>query len=297
MSTKIRPAKPELIELYTNQRMSTHTIAANYDVSHMSVKRWLRFYEIERRATGRGLLNRGVVEPTADDLYRMVHFEHKGYREIAALFGVDMTAVPYWLKKHNIPLPKIWETRRKGSGPTMPTEAELRNLYEQGLSLDAIGGLHHVSSGPIKRLCKLYGIPLRPDGWDGGKRFICQDGHQVRSTYEQRVDDWLSQQGIAHEYEPVLLFDRRYHADFLTNGWYIEIWGVNGSRTYAERKTRKRNLYHIHNTPLIELSLDSFSQRRKDSWQRRLARCLTSTCPQAVAVQLEMPIFLPPQQG
>jgi hypothetical protein len=151
----------------------------------------------------------------------MIHVDHLGYKEIGSRFGVDFTAVMHWVRKHGIEPPTIWNTRRKGRMPKLPDAADLASLYESGLSLDQIGKRFDVGSGPIKRLCREHGIEIRPPGFMG-KAFTCRDGHVVKSGYEAIVDDWLSAHGVAHEYEPRLPFGT-YLADFLANGWYIEV--------------------------------------------------------------------------
>jgi hypothetical protein len=114
--------------------------------------------------------------------------------------------------------------------------------------------MYGVTDKVISRLFGEYGIQPNPNGWDGGKRHACQDGHLVRSTYEQRVDDWLYRHGIEHVYEPTLPYDRRCRSDFLANGWYIEIWGVKGNAAY------------YHDIPLIELRYNHFSVPHREKW-------------------------------
>src|SRR6266568_3231808 len=272
-----RPDYETVYRLYITERLTTRQIGSQYGVSKTEILRWLRFYDISRRAANSGLLNRGMVEPTKEELEYFIHVEHRSYDEIGKMYGVDKTAVSHWLRRHQISRPAIWETRRKGVQIILPTQEELRQMYlEDGLSLDQIGAKHGVSSGPIAQLCKEFDIPVRLGGFNGGIRFTCNDGHLVRSTYELRVDNWLHEHGIAHEYEPRLPFEQRYYADFLVNSWYIEIWGVTESTDYAQRKARKISLYRTHQIPLIQLSIDSFSERRKDDWKRRLTHCFTS---------------------
>lgn len=268
----IRPDYETVYRLYHTERLTTRQIGRMYDVSKTEVLRWLKFYSIPRRAANSGLENRGIEPPSKDDLIQLVHIEHKSYREIAQMYGVEWTVIQHWLKKHGIDRPSVWETRRKGDLVVYPTQDELYKMYiEQGMTLAQIADIYKVSQTPIADLCKKYDIPIRPDGFNGGIRFTCNDGHLVRSTYEQKVDNWLYEHGIPHEYEPRMPCDSRYDADFLANGWYIEIWGVTGSEIYAQRKAHKISLYHTHHIPLIQLSVDSFSQRRKDSWMKRLS--------------------------
>jgi hypothetical protein len=269
----MKPDVPTLRTYYTDQRLSTRAIAERCGVSHMSIKRWLREYGIERRAAGRGLANRGVEPPSKDELYNLVHVDHLGYREIAAKYGVDGSAVRHWLLKHGIRTPTAWETRRKGFMPELPGADEVRSLYEAGLSIGDIGELFGVTAMPITTLMKRYGISARPSGFNYGKRFECDDGDVVRSVYEQRVDNWLHAQGIKHDYEPSLPFAGRFQADFSANGWFIEIWGVTGSETYDRRRDRKLFLYYSNQLPLINIEAHQIGTSR-GTWEARLRECL-----------------------
>jgi hypothetical protein len=281
------PDAATLHQLYRVEGLTLRTIADRFGVRHISVRRWFRKYGLEPRATGRGLAHYGRAEPSRDQLQRLVHEEYRSYQQIGALFNVDPAAVGHWLVKHKIARPTAWQTRRKGATPILPTANELRALYERGLSTDAIGQLHGVSGEPIRRLCKEFGITLRDAGWNG--LILCDDGHRVRSSYEFRVDSWLTARGVAHTYEPALPFDHRCKADFLANGWYIEIWGVLNNPSYRRRRERKRRLYTEHQLPLIEISAHAFAQAHHGLWMRRLAQCLNLSPSGRPPQQLQIP--------
>lgn len=267
-SEVVAPGAPELRTLYVDLRLTTRQIAARYGVQHISVRRWLHGHGIPTRAASRGLANRGIKPPTRDELHRLVHVEHLGYRRIAERYGVDSSAVPHWLAAHGIDKPTVWQTRRRGVVVTLPDAGELRRRYAAGESTSSIAAEFGVSATKIAALCRECGIELRPDGWQGGRRWECADGHLARSLYEQRVDDWLTEHGYAHEVEPRLPSDRRYAADFMVSGIYIEVWGVEGSSTYTARRERKTALYHAQGLPLIELPAWTF---KRGTWRRRLA--------------------------
>lgn len=270
------PDSDTLRRLYVDERKTTYEIGATYGVNRVSVTRWLKKLGISVRPGGRGLANRGVPPPTAKDLQRLVHDEHRSYREIAACYGVDASAIPHWLKRHGIVLPTTWGTRYGDNAPRLPDVAQLAALYLDGLSLDEIGQRFGVSRLPIRARFKAAGIPLKRDGWDGGKRFACADGHSVRSTYERRVCDWLTEHGIGHAYEPTLPWDLRSHADFLANGWYVEIWGVTNSPRYAERRERKIAAYRANRAALVQVNHFDFASSKRGRWQRLLAITATS---------------------
>jgi len=267
------PVESLLRNLYCTQRLSANEIGARLGVSNGLVLQWLEMYGIKRRRAGNGLEARlGTTPPTKTQLNRMIHEQGMTYQQVADRYGVDLTAVAYWLDKLGLPRPQ----RRTFAETHADSLPEICALYESGLSMAAIGERFGVTHGVIANFLREHGIPIRNNGWAGGKRFECSDGHLVRSTYERRVDDWLSQHGVTHSYEPRLPFAPTFSADFLANGWYIEVWGVLSNPEYKERQTRKRELYRANYAPLIELPAHSFYTPWKGLWHRRLQQCLES---------------------
>jgi DNA-directed RNA polymerase specialized sigma24 family protein len=269
------PDREPLRVLYEDETRTTEQIAARFSVSSATVSNWLRRLDIPLRPPGIGLVARGRMLPDADTLYRQIHVERLSYAEIASQHGVDQSAVMRWLDRYDIPRPIPAQVRLADP----ETLRDMVSLYEAGASLQAIGEIHSVTRSIISAVFDLAGIPKRPDGWDGGKRLTCDDGHRVRSVYELRVDNWLSAHAVVHIYEPALPGNCRYNADFGANGWYIEIWGVTNSPTYEERKRRKLAHYAAHDLPLIQLPVHAFSAERHDLWARALSQCLNPPPP------------------
>jgi hypothetical protein len=262
-ASKLRPTDPELRQLYEVDGLTAQAIADRCQVEKITALRWLKAAGIERRPTGIGLAHRGITAPTADELRAMVHDQHLSYREIAEHYGVDFTAVPYWLKKHGIPKPTVWGTRRRGQVVVMPTREELRRRREAGEPIRSIALDVGVAHGTIGALCRKYGITVDDPGWDETRRHACLDGHAVRSTYEQKVDDWLHEHGLAHEYEPQYPFDRRYKADFLVGRAYVEVWGVTRVEAYEARRRLKIERCKAEGLHLIQVSHERFDGRRR----------------------------------
>lgn len=203
----------------------------------------------------------------------MVHVDHMSYRSIGAIYGVDQSAVAYWLDKHEITRPTVWGTRRKGREPRIPSVDELRSRLASGESLTSIAADAGVSNGTIRRVTHAAGIPTARDGWDGGRRIACLDGHEARSLYEQRVDDWLYQHGLSHETEPAYPWDRRYRADFLVGEVYVEVWGVSENAAYQARKKMKQDRCRGEGLRLIEINWWQFANGRR--WWRPLEALLS----------------------
>lgn len=230
-------------------------------------------YDIPPRPTGCGLVHRGVTPPTEEELRRLVHEEFRTYREIGDLYGVDLTAVPQWLKKFGIPPANYRASYFRGEMPTLtPEKAKAR--YEAGESAASIAADTGYKSGTtVLNMLGAIGVERRADGWRS-QRLKTASGCEVRSTYEVRVADWLTAHGLEFVYEPDLPFGHgNSKADFLVNGWYIEVWGVHSRPSYAARKAWKQGMYATHNLPLIELSPHHFS-RDKHIMERRLEQTL-----------------------
>ncbi len=268
------PEREFLESLYCGRKLTAYQIAEQLSVSSGVVYSWLKLHGIPRRMSGIGLATKGQKPPTKTQLNRMIHEQGMTYQEVADRYGVDFTAVPYWLDKHELPRPQRLTFSEQHTDPE--SRQVIHFLYKNGSSLQKIADKFGVDKNVIGNYLREIGTEIRRDGWDGGKRFECKDGHLVRSGYELRVDDWLYEHGIEHTYEPRLSFAPRYCADFLANGWYIEVWGVNNNTDYKERKKHKQELYIHHNAPLIEVPAHAFATAQKELWKRRLQQCVSS---------------------
>lgn len=261
-ASKNRPEPEQLRALYVDQRLTAAGIAEQCHVEKITVLRWLKAAGIERRANGHGLANRGIQPPTTDEMRRMIHEEHIGLSGVAKRYGVDYTAVGHWLDQNGIPRPTIWQTRRRGV-VIDPNEEELRSRLAAGQTLTQIADDLGVSRTLVRDRCSRYGVePLR-DGWQKGKRFTCEDGHLARSTYELRVDNWLTEHGIEHQVEPTYPWDRRYRADFLVGQTYVEVWGVVGNPTYQARRAMKIERCKAEEIDLIQIGHWQFAGGRR----------------------------------
>lgn len=262
MLNNVAPPSTELKELYVGQRLTAREIAARYGVAHVTVLRWLRASDIPRRAPRNGLANRGVQPPTAGELQRLIYDARLSYRQVGELYGVDQSAIPYWLDKFEIPRP----TR------TRIDPAHVGALYSSGVSAESIAAELGCCKTTVLNFLRRLDIDRRTEGWRA--RLEARDGTMVRSTYELRVADWLHAHKIAYEYEPAVPFGHgNTRSDFLANGWYIEVWGVHSRESYKRQKNRKQRLYAELGLPLIELSPHHFAGDRH-LFERRMTQCL-----------------------
>jgi hypothetical protein len=125
-----------------------------------------------------------------------------------------------------------------------------------------MGGTHHVRNEYGTWFHGVSYSGLLPDGVQIGKRGIkclAQDGHVCRSLSEQRIDNWLSNNGLEHECEPHYPHDEVLNpmgllkADWKVGDTYIEYFGMSNDASYAQRMVRKQNLANKHSMKLLEL--------------------------------------------
>lgn len=217
-----------------------------------------------------GLRTKGI-KPTKEFLVDAFYNKNRSLMDIGRELKCDPGAIKWWAREYGIELPKLnpWTQRNLQRGYSRPDKDELQYLYDSGFSLVDIGYLFGTSRQAIKDAFIFYNIIIRSSGW-GNKRFICQDGHKVKSTYERKVCDWLYDHQMPHEYEPVLPFNKYFKSDFLYQNTYIEIFGVIDSDWYDKRKKYKIEQYQIHNLPVIAINYWDFDNGHKDAWIRKL---------------------------
>lgn len=258
----IRPKREDLTssvlqELYIEQGMTTVEIANIYNCSCVHVQNLLAQYGIPKRHRR----NRAGIKPDPTELYHLYWEEWLGYQEIANRYGIDMTTIPYWLRKFDIPLRSNWKTRRGKDWDPIPEKEVVRLYRDESYSAHAIGQMFGVTKGPVLRILKEHGIELRPNGYPSLIQHQASDGHVVRSSLELQVDEWLIEHDLAHEYEPNLP-DSYFKADFKVQDVYVEIWGIKGSQRYTQSKQVKLDYYEQHGLCVISILPADFPELR-----------------------------------
>lgn len=107
----------------------------------------------------------------------------------------------------------------------------------------------------VDALLKLFKNKKRAKTYADDLPYTTEDGHKVRSMAEQRIDNWLYKNRIAHGYETQV---GAKQCDFqipLADGTsvYIEYWGLNDKK-YLKDKEAKIKLYKEKRLSLIELT-------------------------------------------
>lgn len=133
---------------------------------------------------------------------------------------------------------------------------ELAAGYGQGLSTTALASRFGLSHTTVARKLRGAGVEVRRAGF--GRYRECSDGHRVQSYWEELVDEWLTGRGVSHEVHPQCPWEpagkrSSARADFLANGFYVEVWGVEGSAAYENKRRRKVARYRECGAKLIEI--------------------------------------------
>ncbi len=88
-------------------------------------------------------------------------------------------------------------------------------------------------------------------------------GILVRSKLEQRCADFLSDNSIEFQYEPlILLAGKQYRPDFFLSKHelFIEICGYRHMPFYVDRQEEKRRLYERHHLKVIFINARSAAE-------------------------------------
>lgn len=87
-------------------------------------------------------------------------------------------------------------------------------------------------------------------------KYLCEDGHLVRSYSEIIIDNWLYNHQIVHAYEHRVQIGLKFlHCDFFlpTKKVFIEFWGLVGDPKYDAQRKKKKEMYSQAGVNLMEL--------------------------------------------
>lgn len=262
----------QLERLYCDEKLTTREIGNLFNMSKHPVLDALHELDIPLRHT-----RSKADKPTCEQLRQWVTEDHLTLAKMAEIVGAHYTGVRYWIDECGIPWDgSQWGQRNEQRSFEEPTKKELEQWYwGDGLGLRQIANRLGVGRQLITDRFDEYGIKMRPSGWQH-KRFRCQDGHIVKSTYELRVDNWLFDHGLLHTYEyPLTELGGTSSADFKVGEAYIEVWGVMDSRRYKKRRQEKIAWYELSSLMLISINYWDFSAQKNDLWKRKLQKAFT----------------------
>ena len=177
---------------------------------------------------------------------------------------------PFYGKKHTL------ETRKKISLSRMGKVAGSKNsdyigfdieeykediikMYMIGRSTNALGKKYGVAGSTIGYYLKKWKISIRKGAYGFSGLIICKDGHKVRSYPELQIDNFLFENGIAHDVEKTFDFqNKQFKCDFYLPelDLYIEYWGIYHNEKYVRRKERKLEIYDKLRLNLLSIEWD-----------------------------------------
>lgn len=250
-----------IYDLYMVKGMNTRDIGGELGVSKHKILDTLKYYNIPIRDAYTQRKGEVYTIPTKEELEKLYINKYMSYKEIGEIYKTDISNVGIWFKKYGIKPRKCGEGK-KGKKFVMPTKKEIHNLYiDKKLTSAEIATIFHTTDTTICKIIKDYGFETRPNIWLGRKFIKCKDGHEVRSNLERIVDDYLYDNNIEHEYEKRLPNEAyRYMTDFYAKNTYIEIWGVQNSKSYEEKRKKKEKIYAKYNLKLISLEPQDFRE-------------------------------------
>lgn len=130
------------------------------------------------------------------------------------------------------------------------------------------------------KISNCVNVELLDESYEG--RFVCKDGHVVKSKSERYIDDYLYDHGIMHAYEKELPFgaskNELLHPDFYLPNYlgagkdvYLEHWGYNENNIfYTKTKKYKMPIYKQLGITLICTYEKSDSSNMEAALDRKL---------------------------
>ena len=247
------PPKVELERWYNDENLSCQEIARIYNVSKTTARGWVHHHGIPMRTTWQKRKGLDWKPPGKELLYDLIWTQRLNYERAAAILGCHTSTITFWLRQYDISTPDRQWSRLDRNGFVFPDRDELEHLFlDKGLTVRELAIHYKCCRRFLSHYIQHLGLEIRPSGFQG-RYYTCADGDIVRSSYERRVDNWLFEYEIPHQYEPFLPWGKRYRADFVALGYYIEVWGMPRNSDYQKRKEYKVAMYHKYGLSLIEI--------------------------------------------
>lgn len=128
---------------------------------------------------------------------------------------------------------------------------DIFNRAPTSKEFDALKGFppsfHYMKRGGWLNWLDRCGLKYTPTNNFFGVKITTKDGHNVRSSEEAQIDDWLFDNNFVHSYEPFYPGQKKYRADFLVKGIYYEYVGLEGKYVKYDAKTEKKVDYAKQN--------------------------------------------------
>jgi hypothetical protein len=106
-------------------------------------------------------------------------------------------------------------------------------------------------------------------GFKPPTQIVALDGHNVRSSYEFYMDNFLYSHGIRHTVDcPIDKHASNFRYDFKVNNYYFEVWGYPNSnsiisREYHITKKLKESFYQSRGLTVITFNHNDFTGNKE----------------------------------
>ena len=90
--------------------------------------------------------------------------------------------------------------------------------------------------------------------------FFAPDGHYLDSKLELIVDWYLWSRNIPHKIHGLIAENKRYKYDFKLGNCFVEVWGLNGRKSYDDSRLIKEALYKSQGQTLISIEGNLFQK-------------------------------------
>lgn len=188
-------------------------------------------------------------------LVASIYSKHGGIEKIARDLGVNVTehTKGYWSN---------WENVKKEIRKIMAVTQTFPNYQQIRLLNSKITkGVKYF--GGIAEVAKKMGYPPP-------SQIVAIDGHNLRSSYEFFIDNFLFLYGIKHSVDGYIIkTNSNFRYDFKINNLYIEVWGYpnsndNIAKAYQTRKQLKEELYQVNQLTFISFYPNDFNKYPKN---------------------------------
>lgn len=224
-----------LKDQYIEKQRAMADIADELDVSIGTVRSYMKKHSIQQRSFSAEFSD-GNVEPlhNSDWLHEQYVELERTTTRIADELGVATGTVSSWIKKHNIELRTVSESKSDGNVTPLHGQGWLRTEYiKKTRTTEDIAKELGVAIGTVYKWLDRHNIELR------GLHYPDHLNHLVRSDWELVVAELLIEEGIEYEYESVKIsYDdcHIYTPDFVTDSHVIEVKG----RLYGGEERRAK---------------------------------------------------------
>ncbi len=222
---KEKPSKKELVDLYTNKKMSYSDLMDYYNCSYKTVANWIKSYGIKTRQSIK------IKKPPKKELEKLYYKDLLTFVDIGKKYNVSNVTVRKWFKEYGIEKRTHNENQKiKSNRKTAPSKTILENAYKTR-NLPEMCEYFDVSIHVMKRWLRKHDIEIV------NKRVIERPSkEELEKLY---IDEKWSQSDIANKYNCSTNVIRKW-----MRFYGIETRNYPTKRTLEKAKTTKMNFYN-----------------------------------------------------